>query len=106
MGIYCKYEISEQKRIHENVHMRQQLRMGVKEWWNKYLEDIDFRREQELEAYKKEVDWVMKRYKGFKHRMDIFERIVQDISSSIYGNMITEEKARELLLPDMRQIIR
>ena len=42
---------------HENVHKEQQA--GDPEaWWGKYLTDVQFRLEQEVEAYAKQVEFV------------------------------------------------
>jgi TPP-dependent pyruvate/acetoin dehydrogenase alpha subunit len=93
--VHCKYKIPKQKKAHERVHIKQQ-KDPVK-WWKRYIEDVEFRREQEIEAYKKEVQWIRENIKGFKHKKDRIDKIVQDICSSMYGDMIGEQSARESL---------
>lgn len=45
--------VSDDVMAHEKVHQRQQAEHpgGVEGWWDQYLEDSDFRLDQELEAY-------------------------------------------------------
>src|SRR4051812_45831680 len=43
--------ISAWLKAHENVHGQRQLKMGVLEWWTKYLQDIDFRFGEEVPAH-------------------------------------------------------
>lgn len=54
---------------HERVHLQRQKEIGVKEWWDKYLEDPKFRYEEEVIAHKAEY-WA--RMRG--HNMSIEER--------------------------------
>lgn len=39
---------------HEMVHMMHQLSMSPEAWWNKYIEDQEYRYQQELLAHKAE----------------------------------------------------
>lgn len=89
--VYCKYPLSDDLIVHEQTHIKQQLDYGVEKWWDRYLIDKDFRLSQELEAYKNQANFL----KGNKERI---EKILKDISSSMYGNMITYEEARQLII--------
>ena len=92
--IYCKYKISPDLEVHEATHIKQQADYGVKEWWERYIVDAPFRLSQELEAYKTQAEWIRKHSNNQKF---LLEKIWTDISSSIYGNMITYEEAKKLI---------
>lgn len=49
--IYSNYELTPDLILHEEVHLKVQEQMGVENWWKKYLEDPQFRFEQEVMAY-------------------------------------------------------
>jgi len=52
-------EMSEDLIAHEQTHIRQQAEMGADVWWKRYLEDDQFRYEQELEAYQNQYKWLV-----------------------------------------------
>ena len=95
--VHCISDIGEQKEIHEAIHIPQQLYTGVDKWWSKYFEDPKFRLSQEMEAYKAEVKWVRNRYKDRNTRFKVIRQICLDISSKMYGSMISYEEATKLL---------
>src|SRR4051794_40352326 len=43
-------ELPQDIQLHESIHSKQQGD-DPETWWNRYLIDIDFRRDQEIEAY-------------------------------------------------------
>lgn len=91
--IYSKYPMSDHLIAHEKVHLEQQE--GKPEaWWELYFTDKDFRLQQELEAYKKQIQF-FKTQTGAKNN-DLFKfkvKIAKDISSPLYGNMISFNEA-------------
>jgi hypothetical protein len=95
--IHCKYRLKEPKITHESIHVRQQLETGVEEWWDRYFEDEQFRLDQEVEAYKAEIKWIRHNVKGMDLKSRMIEKIVDDISSEIYGSIVTKKEALELL---------
>ncbi len=80
---------------HEETHMRQQGD-DPKGWWDTYIASPDFRLSQEVEAYRNQ-------YKEFskaknRNRLYIFlARIARDLSSSIYGGIVSYEEAFKLI---------
>lgn len=96
--IHCKFKLHPQKIAHESVHVKQQLEYGVEKWWERYLIDEQFRLEQELQAYGAETIWIQKNVRDFKDQVRRIEDIVKDLSSFTYGNIISAEEARQLLL--------
>lgn len=94
--VYCKYSISPDLEIHEGTHIKQQNEYGVKEWWDRYLVDVEFRLSQEKEAYKNQVDFAFKNFSK-KQAEFILDKCAIDLSSYIYGNIITYDQAYEFL---------
>lgn len=95
--IHCKHKISKPKIAHEKTHVKQQLDYGVENWWYRYFEDDQFRLDQEIEAYKSEIVWINQNLKGLKLKQDLIEQILFDLSSSMYGSIVTYQEARNLL---------
>ena len=94
--IYHSKDMPAHLVAHEITHVFQQQKFGVKEWWKKYLEDPEFRLEQELEAYRQQ-------YKVAKARNEVesafvLEKISEDLSSEIYGNIITTGEAKTRIM--------
>jgi hypothetical protein len=90
---YSKERIHRIKYVHEKVHSKRQLRMGVEDWWDKYLKDKDFRLNEELLAYRKEVEWIYKQGIDKDFRTAVIEGMATDLSSKMYGEIISYEDA-------------
>lgn len=93
-NIYCKTDISEDLVVHESVHIKQQSEDP--EWWDKYLADINFRLAQEVEAYRAQYNFIKENYDR-NTRRNALKRIASDLSSSIYGNIISFEDAKNII---------
>lgn len=93
--IYCKFDISEDLKIHEAVHVRQQSELGIKEWWDKYLVDGEFRLAQETEAYQAQIKWANENYNRSK-RKELRKHIIKCMTT-LYGDMCTKEEAEKLI---------
>lgn len=94
--LYSDRDLSLGLQAHELTHVFQQLKMGVKEWWEKYLFDDEFRLSQELEAYQRQYQ-VLKLKDVVNAKMDV-TRTARDLSSKMYGGLIEFEKAKELIM--------
>ena len=60
-------------KIHEEVHSKQQANYTSPDiWWTKYILDKSFRKEQELEAYSTQYQWLKERIpeKGYSEALD------------------------------------
>lgn len=92
------------KMVHEQIHLDRQEKIGVVKWWDKYLSDKRFRLHEELMAYSAEIDYIYGPHsKALLQYRDIrVEQLLQEISSSMYGNMISYEEARKLLYETRR----
>lgn len=93
---YSKNSLSDDLKVHEETHVRQQTIWGPEEWWRKYLIDKQFRLEQEVEAYKNQIEYIKanspREYKRFK-----LNQIPKELSSGLYGNMCTYLEAKSYL---------
>jgi len=96
-NVYCKYQLSEAKIIHEATHCEQHRVYGVEKWWDRYIEDIPFRLSQEVEAYKNEANFIRKTVKDRNLRFQMLRKIYIDLSSPIYGSIVTASEAEKLL---------
>lgn len=78
---------------HEKVHQRQQQECGVEEWWEKYITDVSFRLEQELEAHIVEYKVYCGLHKDRNVRARYLLGISLRLSSSMYGRILTRKEA-------------
>lgn len=92
-------EIPRNLEIHEGTHAEQQgiTEEGIKEWWNRYLADKDFRLEQEVEAYRNQYKYIVEHGADRNTKRDFLRHIAQDLSGPIYGHIVSFEKAKELI---------
>lgn len=77
---------------HEEVHSKQQGD-NPQEWWDKYLKDVDFRLEQELEAYKVQYKTIQLTLKDKGRLFQYAMGLARDLSSGMYGNIIATDVA-------------
>ncbi len=97
-NVYCSTDIEDIKKIHEAVHLKQQEEIGVEKWWHMYFHDISFRRKEEIEAYQAEVEWMKANPDKMSREMrrNHVDRIIKEISSPIYGPMMTKKTAQSI----------
>lgn len=91
--IYANYPLRQDILIHELVHFKQQDRDGLTNWVYDFLEYPDKRLEYELEAYKEQLKSIKDRNQRTKIRFEC----AQNLSSPLYGNIITYEDALKQL---------
>ena len=83
---------------HEMVHMRQQGD-DPDGWWDSYLEDVEFRFDQELEAYTAQWEYIKNDPSFNRERRRAFKTfIAESISSPMYGNIISTKAAKKLFV--------
>jgi len=83
--------------IHEMLHMQRQGRF-VTEWWRKYIDDPEFRLQEEIPAHVVEyAAWRQDPTIGRLQRRFILRKVAERLSSKLYGNMIDYVGARELI---------
>jgi len=81
---------------HERVHG---MRQGgaIEDWWDKYLHDTKFRRYEEVLAH--QTEWQAFLDTGPNcHEQELYlTMIAQRLSSKLYGNMVCEVEAKDLI---------
>lgn len=81
---------------HEEVHFGQQAAAGGPDvWWRRYLDDPEFRLEQEVEAYR--VQYATLEALPRKERRRRLADICKTLASGMYGSIVTKEQARRLV---------
>lgn len=92
--IYTNYEMHEDVYQHELKHLERQGIIGVDKFVEQYLYSPSFRLEEEVIAYRHQLKSIKDR--GLRHavRLDCAE----NLSSGMYGSLITREEALKLLL--------
>lgn len=91
--IYTNNKLTEDLIIHEVAHLVRQAEYGLDKWVNDYLEDPKFRLEEEIWAYKKQLESIKDREQ--KNRVRIESS--RTLSSPLYGNLISKAEAFSLL---------
>lgn len=86
-----KTKIDKPLMAHEETHALQQSKMTPQWWWDEFMSNPQFRLEQELEAYREQ-------YKAMQNlpaqkRANYLTHIATDLSSEIYGKLLTFEQA-------------
>ncbi len=83
--------------VHENVHFVQQAANGGAEpWWDLYLVDVEFRLEQEIEAYRAQLEYI-DAHNNRDSRRWYLKEITRQLSSSLYGNILSPKQAKARL---------
>lgn len=77
---------------HEKVHITQQQEYNKDKWWSDYLTEPEFRLRQELQAYIAQYKYIAKTASR-QMRRAFARRIARDLSSNLYGNIITYDNA-------------
>lgn len=81
--------------IHEHVHFKQQKEIGgAEKWWERYMEDPEFRLEQELEAYRAQYHSLRSR----GERRILAHKFASDLASPMYGSLLSKKEALALII--------
>lgn len=100
--------VCEEIRTHEAVHGERQLSYedettfagSVFGWWRRYIADPAFRLAEEIPAHRAEYRWYCDRSPNGKMRNARrirLREVATKLSSPLYGNMVTLERATALI---------
>jgi hypothetical protein len=92
--IYSNYPMSDDFIKHEETHLKQQDKIGLSNWVNQYLENKQFRLEQEIEAFKVQLNSIKDR----NHKKEVLFESAKNLSGKLYGNLLTLNEAINILL--------
>jgi hypothetical protein len=87
--------ISTDLLIHELVHCKRQGgKDGARRWWEKYFEDKEFRKSEELLAYREQYKYCCQVHKDRNKRAKILVALAQELCSPMYDLGCWGEEAR------------
>ena len=89
LSIYTNNPLTPDLLVHEIEHLKQQDKIGVKEWVYDFLEYPQKRLEFEVQAYKAQLRSIKDR----NHRDKVRRASALNLSSALYGNIISYEDA-------------
>lgn len=92
-SIYTNYPLRRDIYIHEVEHLKQQAKHGLVEWVYDFLEYPEFRLKQELGAYRAQLRSIKDRNQRNLVRIES----AQNLSSALYGSIISYQEAFEQL---------
>ena len=95
--IYTRAHVTPPLMAHEMVHAAAQKLTSPEEWWGRYLEDTEFRYEQELAAHKVEYEWCLKDCNR-RDRRRALNIIAERLASPLYGFPIKKAQAKRFIL--------
>jgi hypothetical protein len=92
---YANIEIPEDYQVHESIHLRQHCYSYFVAvfWWILYLFSKRFRYSQELEAFREQYKWIIVNQPFWRRKK--LDEYAHQLSSSLYGSMVSFEEARE-----------
>ncbi len=96
---------------HEAAHAHQQLEYTRREngkiesgpdaWWRTYMENPEFRKSQEIEAYRRQFGYFCSQQKNPRKRVIFLTELAMDFSGPLYGNIIGFDGAYEAIRKDI-----
>lgn len=86
-----KGELRPDLDVHEYTHSQQQGD-NPEIWWFKYLNDVKFRVEQEIEAYGNQYVFISRALKGKWLKYGLND-MAKNLSSDLYGSIISHNEA-------------
>ena len=86
---------------HEETHSLQQADVGVEQWWKNYFKMPQFRLSQEVEAYQAQME-ALKETHNRHGRRAMLDKLSTDLSSSIYGDLVSKQEAKDLIKGDWK----
>lgn len=98
--IFCPEKgLSQDLIVHELVHCeRQQFNeQSAERWWQKYMEDKDFRLNEEVLAYRQQYKFCEKVYKDRNARARILFALTGELAGERYGKLCARSEAFALI---------
>lgn len=93
-------EVSPELRAHEGVHFSRQTNdpAKIRWWWDYYLRDPEFRFAEELPAHRAEYKLFKQLHKDRNSHIRALYHIAARLSGPLYGGIVSDVKARSLIL--------
>lgn len=87
-----KVKVTPDLERHESTHSKQQGNFPD-EWWAMYLSNLDFRLDQEIEAYGEQLIFLESIITDYKLLEWFRDKIASALSGELYGNMLNYGEA-------------
>ena len=97
-NLYADASVDPILLAHEQIHLKQQEKIGAEKWWKQYLKDDNFLKNQESEAYRDQAKFVKEKVKDRNLRARILHKLVTDFSGEMYGGVISREEAENVII--------
>ena len=93
--VYANQDFSTDYKVHENTHLDQQGHSYILAviWWIRYFASARFRYRQELEAFRRQYDYVM--HTTPRRRYESLTHYAEQLSSDLYGGLVSFDEAVE-----------
>lgn len=87
--------IADYSIAHEKVHSKQQGK-DPEAWWRAYIDDVEFRLKQEIEAYGAELKFIRKHYSLIKADQALHS-FSTSLSGPVYGRPCSYAEAKKYI---------
>lgn len=95
-GVELPKELIEHERVH--IQRQNEHEGGAKGWWDDYLNDEQFRFNEELLAHRAEYQtFLMLKQPARELRRKALKMISKRLASALYGKMCSQARAAELI---------
>ena len=91
--IYSNSPLPNHLIVHEEEHHKQQERDGLDYWVENYLNNNEYRLQQEIEAYRAQLKSVKDRNTRYKLQIEC----AKNLSSDLYGDIISYSEAMKAI---------
>lgn len=81
---------------HEIIHMVQQNGFPAT-WWRRYLDESEFRLDQEVQAYGRQYEYLCSQNSNRNFQFQVLMQLGLFLSGPMYGNLTTLENATQLI---------
>lgn len=97
--IHIHGDISPDLLVHESHHTLQQKKYvgGPDAWWDRYFRDEEFRKEQELECYQRQYQFIQEKIKDRNDRARYLWAYASHLSGEMYGRVLKFNEALKLI---------
>jgi hypothetical protein len=82
---------------HEKIHGGRQVLLGVEKWWREYLEREQFRLDEEVLGHRAEYRDLCQQSADRERRNAYLHYVAAKLASPLYGRMVTQREARQLV---------
>jgi hypothetical protein len=83
---------------HEEVHGERQLRLGVEDWWARYIASPEFRFLEELLAHQAEYQALAATSGSPARRARTLQGVATKLAAPLYGSLCSIAEAKRLIL--------